>query len=297
MKKIGVRHAVVSLVFCSALLSHSTHAVADDAADLRELKAEVAAEREALASEREALAEQRKRVDEALMNLQDQKAERATAAAVLPPVGAPQSRETPGAHLDVYGFIQADGIYDFYRVDPAWNATLRSSKIPVTCPGEAGCGQNGETILSVRQSRLGFKGYLPTDMGELKTIAGIVYGYGIANYMNEGGNDLAPDSSGAAAAVPSLGWLVYYQRAWNEKWSSVLGYSQHRQFNIGGQTATSFKQADYMNLNVLWRPVPEMFVGPEFIWGRRKNEDSNVGSDSRVQMSFHYDFGGRIGPR
>jgi hypothetical protein len=115
--------------------------------------------------------------------------------------------------------------------------------------------------------------------------------------VNDGGSDIAPDAGGQATAVPTLGWLVYYNRTWNDQWTSSVGYSEHRQYNVGGQTANSFTQADYMNLNVLWRPIPEMFVGPEFIWGRRKNENSNGGSDSRVQVSFHYDFGGRIGPR
>jgi hypothetical protein len=408
------------------------------------------------------------------LNLQDKSVEPAQShspGSALPPVGAPQAEKKSGAYLDVYGFIQADAIYDFNRVDPAWNATLRASKIPVTCPGDAGCGQDGETILSVRQSRLGFNGYIPTAVGDIKTkfefdlfgvgvdagnttmrvrhmwgelgqfgagqtnslfmdgdlfpntidywgpagmvflrnpqirwtpvqdenwrlafaieapgagldsgkvvqidpafaatawnqypdvtgmvrfndswghlqfstilrslgvegtlgtgdqfhrrvlgwgidignvfemgsvfdslkgdqlVSGVVYGYGIANYMNDGGNDVAPDAGNDAAAVPTLGWLVYYNRTWNERWTSSVGYSQHRQYNIGGQSAASFAQGDYTNLNVLWHPVPEMFVGPEFIWGRRKNNDSNGGSDSRVQLSFHYDFGGRIGPR
>ena len=46
----------------------------------------------------------------------------------------------------MYGFIQADGIYDFNRVDPDWSATLRPSKIPVQCPGSPACGNDGETI-------------------------------------------------------------------------------------------------------------------------------------------------------
>ena len=302
-----------------------------------------------------------------------------------------------------------DAIYDFDRVDPNWKSSLRPSKIPVNCPGDAGCGNDGETILSVKQSRLGFKGYFPTRFGEMKTIfefelygtgvdegqttfrlrhawgelgqigAGqtwslfmdpdvfpntveywgppgmvffrnaqvrwspdlpidderwtfktaieapgsssdsgkvpevhpdfavsswdsfpdwtaqlrfadewghaqlssivrglgveanlpdgreyrarelgwgfnlasvlnlgwllpalegdqllfqVVYGYGIANYMNDGGSDIGPDSDppGAQAkTIPTLGWLLYYNRTWNERWTSSIGYSEHRQ--------------------------------------------------------------------
>ena len=60
-----------------------------------------------------------------------------------------------------------DAIYDFKRVDPDWNATLRPSTIPVNCPGDAGCGKDGETIMSIRQSKIAFKGFVPTPKGEL----------------------------------------------------------------------------------------------------------------------------------
>src|SRR5262249_8043736 len=109
-------------------LAAAPRGFADEASDLAQLKADVAAERQGLASEREARAEQRRRSDEALVNLQDQKAELArtgaSSAAPLAPVGAPAGESrADGPHLDVYGFIHTDAIYDFDRVDPAWNAT------------------------------------------------------------------------------------------------------------------------------------------------------------------------------
>lgn len=465
---------LLSLFVVGLVLSHSSRARADDAADLQALKAEVAAERKALTEERKALEEQRKRIDQALVNLDDQKAARTTGESQsLPPVSQPaagsaSSEKKPGPYLDVYGFLQLDAIYDFNRVDPAWNATLRPSKIPVTCPGDPGCGRDGETILSVRQSRLGFNGYIPTSMGDIKTkfefdlfgvgvdagnttmrvrhmygemgqilagqtntlfmdgdvfpnvidywgppgmvflrnpqirwtpisdeswklafaieapgagidagralqidpaltatpwnkypdvtgmvrfmgdwghlqfstllrslgvegtaavtgpfhdrvfgwginvgnviemgkfvdslkgdqiLSSVVYGYGIANYMNDGGVDVAPDAGFDPRPVSTLGWLLYYNRAWTDRWTSSLGYSQHVQYNLPNQGPSSFNQIDYASANVLWHPVPEMYLGPEFLWGKRKNEDSNGKSDSRVQFSFHYDFGGRI---
>jgi DcaP outer membrane protein len=69
--------------------------------------------------------------------------------------------------IDIYGFVQADFIYDFNRVDPTYNAGLRPSTIPV---GDANLvGMDGETIFSVRQTRFGVNGFIPTDMGEAKT--------------------------------------------------------------------------------------------------------------------------------
>src|SRR5262245_34056242 len=50
-------------------------------------------------------------------------------------------------HVEVYGFVMADYIQDFNRVDPDWQATLRPSKIP-TSEGEFGA--DGQAIISAR---------------------------------------------------------------------------------------------------------------------------------------------------
>jgi hypothetical protein len=381
-------------------------------------------------------------------------------AAVLAVIGvaAPAQAEDK-ARVEIYGFAQMDAIYDFNRVDPAWSATLRPSRIPVNCPGgtagDAGCGEDGETIFSVRQSRLGFNGFIPTQLGELKTkfefdmfgvgpdagkttihlrhaygelgqflagqtnslfmdgdvlpntidywgptgmifyrniqarwtflkqggtkaavalegpgtavdagqttvidpslnvtswnkypdltghyrmdtswghfqVAGIlrwlgyqsnvttvsgnetgygvnvsgtfktvgkdkvlaqlVYGHGIANYFNDGGNDLAPSGTGAAEALPILGVLVYYDRYWNDKWSSSIGYSLTSQDNSGGQLANAYKQGQYVSANLLYYPARNVMVGGELLWGERENLDGATGNDSRFQFSTKYNF-------
>src|SRR4051812_21264941 len=56
--------------------------------------------------------------------------------------------------LELYGFAQFDAIQDFDRVNPDWEAALRPSRIP-TVKGQY--GSDGQSILSIRQSRLGAK--------------------------------------------------------------------------------------------------------------------------------------------
>ena len=376
------------------------------------------------------------------------------------PVVAPQSTAEAGApagsgaRLEISGKVQLDFIYDFNRVDPDWNATLRPSKIPINCPGDNGCGEDGETILSVRQTSLGFKGFIPTKAGELKTelsfdlfatgggntsarllnawaelgrfgagqyytlfmnadtfpntvdywgpngmvfvrnpqlrytaldhdglkvafsleapnaaidtgkaadvdpqldargrtewpdlvgkaswagdwghfeVAGIirsvgfesqtpieregdelgwglnvngwiktsekdrivgqvVYGRGIASYMNDGGVDLAPTSSFNAETVKSFGAFVYYDHYWNEDFSSSFGGSIHRQDNTGGQTATAFKEGIYASTNLLWYPAKNVLTGVEFLWGRLEQNDGESGDDFRVQFTGQYKY-------
>ena len=77
--------------------------------------------------------------------------------------------DTDKARLEIYGQVMLDSIYDFKRMNPDWNATLRPSQIPVICPGSAGCGQDGAWIFSVRQSSLGLRSFIPTPWGLAKT--------------------------------------------------------------------------------------------------------------------------------
>jgi hypothetical protein len=464
--------ARVSIPIALALAGLSGAAVADEKQELEALRDEVRAEREAMAKERAELQETRQAVEDALGEL---KRERAARPPMPQPAGQGQAviaepapeEEGKKSRLEIYGFAHMDAIHDFNRVDPNWSATLRPSKIKVHCPEDPGCGNDGETVLSVRQSRLGFAGFIPTSRGEIKTkfefalfgvgddegqttfrlrhaygqlgpvLAGqtwstfmdpdvypntvdywgppgmvffrnvqlrytpydadglsaalaiespgsavdagkaeteliglfgdtasswdqwpdftahlraqgdwghvqfatlvrvlgfevrannggnpdgheigaagnlsgsfnlfqddkilwqVVGGRGFAGYMNDGGVDLAPnDDIDGADAVPGIGWLLYYNRQWSERWTSSIGYGEHRQYTTGGQTGDAFDTGQLGQVNLLWHPVPNMFVGPEFIWGRLETKDQRDGMDNRVQLSFHYDFGATIG--
>jgi hypothetical protein len=368
-----------------------------------------------------------------------------------------QAKDEPKARTEIYGQIMVDAIYDADRMNPTWSATLRPSQIPINCPGDAGCGKNGATTFSIRQSSVGFKSFIPSTMGEIKTdfafdlfgsdgathvhwlrawaemgmygigqvdsvfmdmdvfpntidywgpsgmvfvrnpqlrvtpinrddmkvmfsleapnsaldtgkvtqvdpafaasiapwnrypdllgavrfdrewghfkVAGVVrevgyqnpgaasndpsghkIGYGInlsgsfkargkdnltwqlvngnaiASYMNDGGTDLAPDANLQAQTVNSIGWLAYYNHFWAEKWSSTLGYSQHRQDNAGGQLDTAFKQGTYSSANLLFYPVKNMTAGAEFVFGQLENKGGQQAIDRRIQFSTKVAF-------
>jgi hypothetical protein len=69
--------------------------------------------------------------------------------------------------LNIYGFVMADTIYDFKRVDPDWNDTLRVSTIATR--GEP-FGGDGEVVFGVRQSRIGFDSNFKTDNGDVRAL-------------------------------------------------------------------------------------------------------------------------------
>jgi hypothetical protein len=127
--------------------------------------------------------------------------------------------------------------------------------------------------------------------GQFKTgpqdriMAQLVYGHAIASYMNDGGVDLAPNSSIKAETVPSYGGMLYFDHYWNESFSSSIGVSMHHQDNLGGQLPNAFRQGTYASTNVLWYPAKNVMTGVEFIYGKLEQFDGATADDPRLQFS------------
>jgi len=68
--------------------------------------------------------------------------------------------------MEIYGFIMMDAGYDFNQIHPDWYDVVRPTKLPAF---KNQYGTDGNTYFSVRQTRLGFKNYFQTPLGELKT--------------------------------------------------------------------------------------------------------------------------------
>jgi hypothetical protein len=86
-------------------------------------------------------------------------------AAVAAQDSAPKAEAKP--RLDIYGFAMLDMSYQSGQNHPDWFDTLRPTKLPSY---ENEYGEDGHFYAGVRQSRFGVKGFIPTDLGEIKTI-------------------------------------------------------------------------------------------------------------------------------
>jgi len=67
--------------------------------------------------------------------------------------------EEASRNFEIYGFAQADYIQDTKRVAPDWQDAFRPSRIATP---EGQYGSNGQASVSVKQSRFGVKGTVPT---------------------------------------------------------------------------------------------------------------------------------------
>jgi hypothetical protein len=125
-----------------------------------------------------------------------------------------------------------------------------------------------------------------------------VYGEGIQNYMNDAPVDIGIQNNFSDPITPVIGvalpmWSVvaFYDRTWNDKWTSSIGYSHLDIDNSDGQSADAFHTGSYAAVNLIYYPVPNVLAGIEYTWGQRENNsDGWTFNDNRVAVSFKYSF-------
>jgi hypothetical protein len=136
----------------------------------------------------------------------------------------------------------------------------------------------------------------------------VVYGEGIANYMNDATADVGAVTGGdVGEALPLLGVVAFYDRTWNDKWTSSFGYSLVDIDNSNAQAADAFQRGQYVLANLLYQPFSNLMWGGELQWGERQNNDDGgvdlsgneveSSDDLRIQFSVKYSFAASVGGR
>src|SRR4030095_470047 len=87
-------------------------------------------------------------------------------AVIIMPSYPVRAQEKQEKLMEIYGFIMTDAGYNFNQIDPKWFDAVRPSKLPSY---ENQFGTDGNFFFSVRQTRLGFRNYFKTSLGELRT--------------------------------------------------------------------------------------------------------------------------------
>jgi hypothetical protein len=133
---------------------------------------------------------------------------------------------------------------------------------------------------------------------------GVVYGEGIASYMNDGGTDLGPKGnvvlpvtlplppgqSLSPDVLPLLGLSFYYDHYWTDKLSTSLGWSSTTVDNTSFQASDAFHEGQYASVNLIWQPDKALMMGAEYLWGQREDNNGAKGIDNRLQFSVKYSF-------
>jgi hypothetical protein len=126
----------------------------------------------------------------------------------------------------------------------------------------------------------------------------VVYGKGMENYMNDAPVDVGiknnfsdPVSPIKGTALPVLGLTAFLDLNWSEEWTSTIGYSYLHIDNSDGQADDAFRKGQYALANILYHPLPNLFLGPEIQWGKRSNYLDGFSSDIlRLQFSVRWSF-------
>ena len=91
-------------------------------------------------------------------------------------------------------------------------------------------------------------------------------------------------------AVELLGISAFYGHWWSDRRSSSAGYASTEVDNTVGQSPDTFKKGQYALVNLLHYPTDNVMVGIEALWGEREDLDGANNDDSRIQVSFKYNF-------
>jgi hypothetical protein len=131
----------------------------------------------------------------------------------------------------------------------------------------------------------------------------VVEGAGVENYFNDAPVDVGIKSNLPNTVTPvvgealkDFGLVIYLDHNWNSQLSSSIGYSRVDITNSDGQAANAYKNGQYFSGNLLMSPAKNVMMGGEFQYAHRENNsDGFAVSDYRLQFSFKYSFGYKIG--
>jgi DcaP outer membrane protein len=186
----------------------------------------------------------------------------------LPDVTAQYRFSLPAGHVQLAGLARDLG----YRT---------TGSVPDRTGHEVGWGAHASSVATI-----GPRAFFPRATLRLSA----VYGHGIANYMNDGGVDVAPTASGSFQAEPQLGTVAYLDLALCRQFETSVGYSFTQVQNSSGQAASAFRRGDYASATLLFFPLASVLTGASYTWGRRTDADGNTGIDQRAQLTIKYSF-------
>ena len=128
------------------------------------------------------------------------------------------------------------------------------------------------------------------------------FGRGLGRHTLASGNAIGVVANGTDPSrfnlrtVAQYGGQVWIQHRWTDTLRSSLVYGRIRNDYVqqvtGGKNAGGSAVQDYwtVHANLIWRPVPRVDIGVEYIYGFNGLVNSANGELHRIQVSFKYNF-------
>jgi hypothetical protein len=127
----------------------------------------------------------------------------------------------------------------------------------------------------------------------------LVHGEGIGRYINDtccsfysnetGGVDAGLDANGQLKAIPIMGGFAYFNKQWDQQWSSAVGYSYLSVDNLSSQKDKSIKNSTYSTANLLWSEG-HVKAGIELQYGELQSRSGLEGDNFRIQTSVGFKY-------
>ncbi len=123
-----------------------------------------------------------------------------------------------------------------------------------------------------------------------------VYGEGITPYIQDltgSGLDFTPNPENARQiqTMPMWGWQAALQFNLSERMHLAGGYSMVRvEEHNGYYAADEYRQGEYIFANLFYDITPRCQFAAEYLFGARKNMDSQRNTANRVNLMFKYNF-------
>jgi hypothetical protein len=128
----------------------------------------------------------------------------------------------------------------------------------------------------------------------------LAYGEGIGRYINDtccsyysddtGGIDGGLDANNNLTAIPVTAGFVYYNKQWNKKWSSAIGYSYLSVDNLVTQKDKALKNSTYTSTNLIWYPTTQVKAGVEVLYGDVQSNSGLEADNYRLQLSVGFKY-------
>jgi hypothetical protein len=120
------------------------------------------------------------------------------------------------------------------------------------------------------------------------------FGEGIGRYINDlnagSGTDVGFSNPVQLKPIPTYGGFAAYQHFWAEQWRSTATYGYLHANLPSGAIGSDFKQTQYAEGNLMYRPGGHFTIGAALLWGQHIVADGSRADVFRLDFVFQYDL-------